>query len=273
VLGIILLIVGLHNLDSGTYTKGLARVPFAYLSPLGFGVPQPETTIAAPYIGNTALKLNNITKNILISNLPQLILSVTYFMYNGTWTCMLTMYEWTTYAFAPAKNAQSLRVSRPKGQQRSTIYLQLPYLYSVPLLIASMLLHWFLSRSVFITRINSHGLERYGNTSDGDKIIDALGWSPIPLICTLVLAFVMMLILWINGFRRYNASIPLAGINSVSISAACHRRIEETDEVGLQRIVFGDVGMHDGGPDGPEHATFTADLANVESLLKGKEYI
>jgi hypothetical protein len=209
----------------------------------------------------------------LISNLPQLILSVIYFMYNGTWTCMLTMYEWTTYAFDPYKNAKSLRVSHPQGQQRSKIYLQLPYLYSVPLLIASMLLHWFLSRSVFITRINSHGLERYGDTSDEDKIIDALGWSPIPLICTLVLAFTMMLILWMNGFRRYNASMPLAGINSKSISAACHRRVQETDEVGMQRIVFGNVGLYAGESDGMGHATFTADLANFESLVKGKDYI
>jgi hypothetical protein len=273
VLGITLLIVGLHNLDSGNHTKGLAHVPFEYLSALGFGVPQPETTLAAPYLNGVTLNFDNITKNIIISNLPQLILSVTYFMYNGTWTCMLTMSEWTSYAVSPSRNAQGLRVSRPKGQQRSTLYLQLPYLYSVPLLVASTLLHWFLSRSIFITRINSHGLAQYGIVDDQDKIIDAIGWSPIPLICTLVLAFAMILVLWMNGFRRYNASMPLAGINSVSISAACHRRMGETSEVGMQKIAFGDVSIPEGTPEGAGHATFTADLANISSLVKYKEYV
>ena len=41
------------------------------------------------------------------------------------------------------------------GQQRSTYYLQLPYVYSVPLTIASGTLHWLISESIFLVRIDT----------------------------------------------------------------------------------------------------------------------
>lgn len=228
--------------------------------------------IGATYLNGIGLiSFENITKNILVSNLPQLILSLTYFLYNGTWTCMLTMAEWTSYAFSVLSEAKGLRVSRPKGAQRSTLYLQLPYLYSVPLLAASSLLHWFLSRSVFITRINSNGLSRYNVSDDPDKLVNGVGWSPVPLICTLVLAFAMMLALWLSGFRRYSADMPLAATNSLSISAACHRRAGEVEDIVVQKVVFGDVGPV-GGIDAAQHATFTADLGQVSELRPGRNY-
>lgn len=269
----VLLIVGIHNLDSGDHTKGLASIPFAYLSALGFGIPQPQTTIATSYLNSLTLNFYNITKNIIISNLPQLLLSLTYFMYNGIWTCMLTTSEWKPYAYSPSDRPRALRVSQPQDQQRSSLYLQLPYPYSVTLLTTSAMLHWFVSRSIFITQINSHGLERYQLANDQDKTVDALGWSPVPLICPLVLGFTMMLILFANDFRRYSPLMPLAAINSTSISAACHRRVRETDDIRFQKLVFGDVGAVNEAAEDVSHATFTADMTDVGSLVKDKEYI
>jgi hypothetical protein len=109
--------------------------------------------------------------------------------------------------------------------------------------------------------------------NDHDKTIDALGWSPVPLICTLVLGFTMMLALFANGLRRYNALIPLAAINSTSILAACHRRVGEADPIRLQKLVFGDVSAPDGTADGARHAAFTANMTNIGNLVKDKEYI
>ena len=58
-----------------------------------------------------------------------------------------------------------LRVTEPCGLQRSTYYLQLPYLYAIPLLIVSTLLHRLVSQSIFIAHIAVY--ERRGRLEFG----------------------------------------------------------------------------------------------------------
>ncbi|GAW20118.1 hypothetical protein ANO14919_096140 [Xylariales sp. No.14919] len=55
--------------------------------------------------------------------------------------------EWFSYA----SSAQPLRVTDPHGEQVSTYRLQLPYRYSVPLLILSTGLHWMVSNTFYST--------------------------------------------------------------------------------------------------------------------------
>lgn len=57
--------------------------------------------------------------------------------------------EWAQFA----STRRTLRVSKPQGQQRSTYWLQLPYRYSVPLMGAMVLLHWLMSRGLFLASI------------------------------------------------------------------------------------------------------------------------
>ncbi|KAK1143248.1 hypothetical protein N8T08_006948 [Aspergillus melleus] len=78
---------------------------------------------------------------VLLANTPQILLSALYFVINSILTCMLVAAEWDRYA----RHRRPLRVSWPRGQQRSTYYFSLPYRYSLPLLALSATLHWLIS--------------------------------------------------------------------------------------------------------------------------------
>jgi hypothetical protein len=53
-----------------------------------------------------------------------------------------------------AYHRKGLRVSEnPRGAQRSTYFLQLPYRYAIPLLIVSSAMHWMVSQSLFLVTV------------------------------------------------------------------------------------------------------------------------
>lgn len=83
---------------------------------------------------------------VVTANLPQLLLSLSYFVYNSLFTRFCTEKEWNSYGL----DYRPLRVTRPQGQQRSTYRLQLPYQYSIPLIIISIFLHWLVSNALYV---------------------------------------------------------------------------------------------------------------------------
>ena len=83
----------------------------------------------------------------VVANLPQVALSIAYLAYNGLFTRMLGEWEWSLLSV----RYQGLRVSRPKGRQRSSYRLQLPYRWSIPLMATSGLLHWLVSNCIFVS--------------------------------------------------------------------------------------------------------------------------
>jgi hypothetical protein len=83
----------------------------------------------------------------LVANTPQLILSICYMAYNGLLTRMLAEFEWAAFGI----KYQPLRVTTRKGEQRSTYRLQLPYRWSIPLIAASILLHWLYANSLYVS--------------------------------------------------------------------------------------------------------------------------
>ena len=64
---------------------------------------------------------------ILISNLPQLILSLLYTAVNGMWTAMLVGDEWNSYGI----RRKGLRTTYPVGHQRKTYWLSLPLVRAI----------------------------------------------------------------------------------------------------------------------------------------------
>jgi hypothetical protein len=64
-----------------------------------------------------------ILKDVVLVNLPQLLPSILYFLYNGMFTTMLAGYEWSLFG----SQRRTLHVSSPQHQQRSTYWLQLPW--------------------------------------------------------------------------------------------------------------------------------------------------
>ena len=157
---------------------------------------------------------------VLLANLPQALLSVCYLLYNGAFTCMLMEQEFQTYARRPRR----LRVSLPADGQKSTYYLQLPFRYAIPLILASGLMHWLISQSLFIAHILSYNTEGVRN-SKNDVI--TCGYSPIAIICSIATGALMVVTIIIISFRRYEPGLPLAKNRSNTIQAACIRLPED----------------------------------------------
>ena len=128
-----LLVSGIENLTNFGVTPNITT-----LWNLGFGAVNAQSTVTMGMQGKGA---ETVIANTLLANLPQLILSFLYFLYNSLFTQMLLADEWNRYAH----ERKGLRVTSPVRQQRSTYYLHLPYKYGIPLLVMSGLLHWLVS--------------------------------------------------------------------------------------------------------------------------------
>jgi hypothetical protein len=182
--------------------------------------------------------VGGLIANVLLSNIPQLILSLLYFTYNGLFTGMLSASEWNSYS----KTQKGLRVSRnPQGAQRSTYFLQLPYLYSVPLMVFSMVLHWLVSQSFFF--INVKMLNANGGEISQSEIelsfaeIDTLmsvGYSPVAILFTTILGICLLVFVLLTGQRKIIGGMPIVGGCSAAISAACHGNGNESGRLPLQ---------------------------------------
>ncbi|PYH29891.1 uncharacterized protein BO87DRAFT_410151 [Aspergillus neoniger CBS 115656] len=175
---------------------------------LGFGS-------ATPYTIVLATESSNVIHMALLANTPQIFISVGYFLYNNLVTHMLLVAEYDDYA----SQRKPLRVSWPQGSQRSSYYLSLPYRYNIPLMVASMLLHWLVAGSLFFFQINS--IDAQGETVDALKLIGC-GYGPIAIVFALILGGMMTCTVVGLGMRRFTSQMPIAGSCSAAISAACH---------------------------------------------------
>lgn len=195
----------------------------------------------------------------LIANIPQLLLSFLFLTYNGLYTCMLLADEWSGYAH----ERKPLRVTQPRGSQRSTYRLQLPYKYIIPLCIISTVLHWLVSRSLFLARVSLYTRD---GQEDPAESISTIGYSCIPLLVVIVLGSVTVLAGILNGFRRYKPGIPLAGSCSAAISAACHLP-EEDVHASEKPVLWGVVSIKEGGVG---HCSFTS--LEAKAPVEGESY-
>lgn len=197
---------------------------FSALWKLGFGSATPYTIFE--------IWDSNVISMSLLANTPQIVVSIGYFLYNNLLTHMLLAAEYDDYA----SQRKALRVSWPQGSQRSSYYLSLPYRYSIPLMVASMLLHWLVSGSLFYVEINP--IHVLGNSFYWDRII-ACGYGPIAIVFALILGGVMTCTVVGLGMRRFASQMPIAGSCSAAISAACHPT--EGEEHALKPIIWGEI--------------------------------
>ena len=159
---------------------------------------------------------------VLLANTPQLLLTNLYFLYNSLYTLMLGASEWSHLAL----QRKALRVFSPTGSQRSTYWLQLPWTWSLPLAIAAAVLHWLVSESLSLVRIDiydpRHNLVDHGS-------ISSCGYSLSTIVITTIVGGVIFLAFIAIGFRHLDTTMPLAGSSSLAISAACHKPLEDKD--------------------------------------------
>lgn len=178
-----------------------------------------------------------VTGTVLIANLPQALLSFIYLVFNGLCTNMMIAFEWSKFA----KGLRTLRVSEPRGAQRSTYFLQIPYRYGLPLMVLSSLIHWLVSQSIFLAKVD--GLDPRGiPTSIGS--VTTCGYSPFGMIFTIIGGLLLVLLAVFLGAQRLKPGMPLAGSCSVAISAACHVP-EGASE--LESLMWGVIPKHPNG--------------------------
>jgi len=190
----------------------LSDQSFSYLWHLCFGAVTAETMLDWQLRGRSGLLVT-----ILIANWPHVLLSSLFLIYDCHFTCMLMAEEWSGYVH----ERRLLRVSNPSGSQRSTYRLQLPYKYGIPLLVLSGLMHWPVSQSPFIARVNLYTRAGTG-IEDPTNSISTIGYSCIAIFTVVVLGTVVIIVGLINGFRRYKPGMPLVGSCSAAITAVCH---------------------------------------------------
>ena len=181
---------------------------------LGFG--SVHSQLLMPGLTNPSSDTIAILAYILLANSPQVILSGLYFALNGLLTSMYLADEWSHFD----KVRKPLRVSDPRGPQRKTYFLQLPYRVALPLIGLSALLHWLTSQSIFLAIVSEY--DELGCLVNS-AALTTCGFSPIAIVCTLVAGVIIGTATFMLAFRRFRTTMPLVGSCSGAISAACHR--------------------------------------------------
>jgi hypothetical protein len=98
------------------------------------------------------------------------------------------------------------------------------------------LLHWILSQSIFLVRVDFYD----ANNLQDQSSISTCGYSNIAIISAIVVGSLGVLVNLGIGFRRFRPGIPLAAGCSAVISASCHRP-EEDENASLERVKWGVV--------------------------------
>ena len=215
-------------------------------------------------------RASGVVGNVLFANMGKAFLSIFYVSYNSLLTSLLLAYEWNQYS----QHKKGLRISsNPKGSQRSTYFLQLPYRFSIPFQVIWALLHWLISQSIYLV-----SLERFRTTGepsnyvfptvpsfddDGDNQILTCGYSPVGLGATLFCGLVALTCLKVLGRKAFAGLMPIAGSCSAAISAACHVASDEPENSSTKGVRWGVVSVQRGGIG---HCSFSSlEVGEVES--------
>ena len=224
----------------------------ASITRMGFGVVNVNFLVTLPDMTSR----NGVIGHTLLVNTPQLVLSFSYFAYNAIWTQMLIAREWAQFGI----RRRSLRVSSPQGQQRCNYFLTIPYLYAVPLLIISVILHWLLSQSFFLARINVNSVQPFVNYPPA--VINTVGYSLGALLIFFLVAMVVVFLVVLFGiFMKLGSPMPVVAGCSFAISAACHP-LNKAEDIVLVPLKWGLVSEMENG-DGKDsndlkHCSFSA---------------
>lgn len=193
------------------------------------------------------------------ANSWQLEISGIYLLYNALLTTLCVGEEWSHFGI----ERKCLRVSSPKGIQRSTYFLSLPFRYGIPLAILVGLLHWLVSQSVFLVSAAAFLPDRTRYyAADSNRI----GYSSMGIILSLIVGVIFLAALLALGCRKIILRLPMVGTNSAAISAASHRPIED-DDAHLLPVKWGVVDRKDG----IKHCCLTT-ACDVTEPIQGEEY-
>ncbi|QPC76909.1 hypothetical protein HYE68_007661 [Fusarium pseudograminearum] len=240
------------GVSCGLMVYGISQIygpnDFKSLWGLGFGTANELTLIygSAGFSNKPQREPQNIFPKVLISNIPQLIFSILYFQYNSLYTAMAAAKEWSDFG----RKRRPLRVSSsPRGQQRSRYFLQLPYRYSIPLILVSILVHWMLSQSIFIVIVEEY--EKIVPIFKISGTVVTCGYSPLAIICVVTTSGLMAVAIIITALRRLPTGMPVAASCSLAIAAACRQPdgVPHPEEASLLPLQWGVMTIERKGSD------------------------
>ncbi|KAI1377152.1 hypothetical protein F4677DRAFT_454255 [Hypoxylon crocopeplum] len=212
---------------------------------LGFGAVTQYTYLV---IGLPREDPAGLILNVLLANLPQLIVSILYIFYNAMLSTFLVQLEFSRMY---RKQRKTLRVSEPRGIQRSSFFISLPLCYGIPFYLSSALIHWLVVQSLFLARITAicaDGSPEYcrGGQADLANSFSTCGYSPIAIITTLIAGALIIIVIVVMGLRTYKCPMSMVSTNSMAISAACHVLPEDRDDAYLLPVQWGVVEITNG---------------------------
>ncbi|KAK7983598.1 P-loop containing nucleoside triphosphate hydrolase protein [Apiospora arundinis] len=223
------------------------RVSIPSFWDLGFGSLTPFTYLV---IGLPRGDPEGLIANVLLANTPQFLLSLTYLSLNAMLSAFLVQREFALMHREDRR--RPLRVSEPVGLQRSSYTISIPLRYGVPLLVASGLMHWLISQSLFLARIAALQ-DQHGTVNVRDSF-STCGYSPIAVLATVLAGLAQTVAVVLLGFRKYDGVMRMVSTNSRAISAACHVLEGDQGEGYLLPLRWGVVEQNE---DGVGHCTFT----------------
>lgn len=200
--------------------------------------------------------------NVMGANLPQFLISTAYVMYSGIITSMLASREFGHFC----RQGKGLRVSNPRGAQRSTPWLSAPYRFALPLTISMGLLHWIVSQRIFLARVDAYD-GSFEHDPESSASINTVGWSAAATMSSLIVSGVLILILPVLGLRRFPNSVPVVSSSSIAIRAVCHKSARDEEDLDTQPIQFGK--LPDKNADGRHTIGFSTQ--EVESLVPNND--
>lgn len=266
-------------------TRELAPPTLANAWSIGLGQVQTQNLVLGtnlPQLGASAVLITA-----LVANAPQAMLSFLYMVYNTIFTLMYLGEDWDLYgaytatthhrfrAFTKKQTHRYLRVSDPKGKQKSTHMLNLPMRFAVPLICASGLLHWLMSSSLYLANISV--IPRDGTLPRQDEIT-TVAFAPQGMILLCALAIVMIIVVSGNALRRFGGEMSIVASNSAAISAACQvgnlperrRREMVLRKLGWGEIPSGERSGHSRNPS--ESMGLGIDAGRVKKLGNASVY-
>lgn len=211
-------------------------------------------------IGINGFDAAGILLNAWIANVPQLLLSVIYLSFNALYTSISLAQEWNGFA----SKRKGLRVTRPSGEQRGTYFLQLPYRWGLPLTLMGGILHWLISQSFFLVRVDVRDSNGELNTNES---ISTCGISGSSLLTLTVVGTMLFGFTCFISWLKFDQHLPFAVSCSAVISAACHPPTDD-NEAHLKKVQWGVTqALYD---DGVRHCSFTSEV--VTQPVVGSRY-
>lgn len=209
--------------------------------------------------GSSATSTASVLFNTWLANAPQFGLSIIYLTVNSYLTRLCSAHEWNRMATM----RKGLRVTKPVGDQRSTHFLQPPYCWAIPLTVIAGILHWLLSQTLFLSRLEMR--DGSGHLKP-DESYCTCGYSLLSLI--VLIAILLAGLAWVLRLssRSWREKIPLAVNCSLVMSAACHPPPEDTEGY-KKKVRWGVVPSRFGGIG---HCSITGEA--VTEPVVGKKY-